>query len=122
MAESNRYPDNELLAYLMGEGDPDFRSALAREIEQIPELAARLTSLNALCGQLRQLPVEIFYRKRRPVSALSLIVKAVVLAGIFFTGALAQSEFLILQNHLDTPKQELSNLSGDFSFSSRIVM
>ena len=94
--KTNKYPDDELIAYLMNEGGPEFRSRLARDLETDPELAIRLVTLGKISNQLRQLPLETFYSTRVSVTPLSLVFRAAILAGIFFTGVLVQSEFSIL--------------------------
>ena len=118
-----KYTDDELVEYLLNEGDDSSRASLTRALETDPELADRLASLETVCNQLRLLPMETFYTGRRSVSSLSLIIKAVILTGIFFTGALAQSEFSILNQHLNAPATiKPTSSGGDFPYSPRVIM
>jgi len=117
-----QYTDDQLIAYLLNEGTLESRSALERDLLAEPALAARLETLREITNQLRRLPLEAFYSTRRSYSAISLSLKAMLLAVIFFTGALAQVEFSIIGGHADVPKNSMSTLSGDFPISHRIFM
>jgi hypothetical protein len=122
MTERMQYTDERLIAYLMGEGDHEFRAELALALKHDQGLAQRLAALEVLRGTLKQLPVEIFFRRRRPAYAWSLLVRAALLAVIFFTGVLAQSEFSLLRRDLAAPEPAQPVWSGDFPYSPRIVM
>lgn len=119
----HKYTDEELLAYLMGEGEQEMRAVLARDLENDPELSERLATLVKIRTRLQQLPLETFYTARRPVSASSLFIRAVIITVIFFIGAMAQAEFSILNTRQDISVTVKSTSSGgDFPFSSRVVM
>lgn len=122
MAKLNKYTDDELIAYLMGEGDQEKREALFGAAGSNRELADRLTTLGTLRDQLRLLPVETFYRRGGRVSPLSMLLRAVILAGVFFAGVLVQSELSILNGKAETPTVIQSSVSGDFPAPSTIVM
>jgi hypothetical protein len=123
MIKMKNYRDDELIAYLMDEGGSEFRAGLARDLDNDPELAGRLAALGIICNQLRQLPLEAFYPKRKDFSPVSLLVKAVILTGIFFTGVLMQSEFSILNQHATAPVTvNPASSGGDFPFPSQVVM
>ena len=122
MVKRRKYTDEELIAYLMDEGDQQAREELSGAVRLNPELADRLTLLDTLREQLRLLPVETFYTRRSPVSPVTFILRAAILTGVFFTGVLMQSEFSILHEITDTPVIIESSASGDFPSPSTIVM
>ena len=122
MNKIDKYTDDELIAYLMGEGDQETREVLSRAAGLNRELADRLTTLGNLRDQLRLLPVETFYRRRVPASPLSLLLRVAILTGVFFAGVLMQSELSILNGQAETPAIIQSSASGDFPAPSTIVM
>ena len=122
MDKPEKYTDDELIAYLMGEGDQETREALSRTAGLNRGLADRLTTLGNLRDQLRLLPVETFYRRRVRTSPLSMLLRVAILAGVFFAGVLMQSELSILNGQVETPAVIQSSVSGDFPAPSTIVM
>ncbi len=122
MTELNKYTDDELIAHLMGEGDQETREELFRATDLNRELADRLTTLGNLRDQLRLLPVETFYRRKVRTSPLSMLLRVAILAGVFFGGALMQSEFSILDGQVEPPAVIQSSISGDFPAPSTIVI
>ena len=122
MPKLNKYTDDELIAYLLGEGDQETREELSRAAGLNRELTDRLTMLGNLRDQLRLLPVETFYRRRVRSSPLSMLLRVAILAGVFFAGVLMQSELSILNGQAETPVVIQSSVSGDFPAPYTIVM
>lgn len=120
--KSRKYRDDELIAYLIGEGSPDDRERLSRAVDSNPRLADRLASLETLHTQLRLLPIETFYRKKQQFSPLSLLARVVVLVAVFYTGVFIQSKYSLLREDAQPPVSIEASTNGDFPPPSTIIM